>query len=379
MPSSQWKSFAAPAALTVLHVLLLAVAPQAIWGWSSGLLAVLAWAALAVYQARLRETELAELGRLSGRVRHQEQMVSEIRAGLAQEASAAGSEVERVRGLISDAVKQLGAAFEEMNRQAKMQEDAVAGMLSQDGASGAGVNVRRFAEAAAGLMNNLAQSLSEVAGQSVATVQQIDTMVKQLDAIFDLLSDVKSIADQTNLMALNAAIEAARAGEAGRGFAVVAEEVRNLSERSTSFNEQIRKLVSGSKEAIAKARETVDAMATRDMSLSNGARDEVSRLLRQVDDINNALTGGIRAVGGARERIAESVGRAVRCLQFEDISTQALATARAHAQRVEAISVELGDTDKPAGERRPAAVDWRKPVHQPVAQVSMQSGTVDLF
>lgn len=377
MSSSQWKFFAGPAALTGVHlVLLLAVGPSA-WAWTSGLLAVASWAALAFHQSRARSLDQAELGQLSARVRHQEQMVSEFRAGLAQEASAAALEVERVRGLIGDAVKQLGGAFEEMNRQAKTQEEAVAGMLSQDGASGAGVNVRRFAESAANLMNNLAQSLAEVAGQSVATVQQIDTMVKQLDAIFDLLSDVKSIADQTNLLALNAAIEAARAGEAGRGFAVVAEEVRNLSERSTNFNEQIRRLVSGSKEAIAKARDTVDAMATRDNSLSSGARDEVGRLLRQVEDINGALTGGIRAVGGARERIAEAVGRAVRCLQFEDISNQALATARAHAQRVEAISVELGDSEKPSAER--PAVDWRKPVHQPVAQVSMQSGTVDLF
>src|SRR3546814_2120216 len=104
-------------------------------------------------------------------------------------------------------------------------------------------------------------------------------MVKHLDAIFDLLGDVKTIADQTNLLALNAAIEAARAGEAGRGFAVVAEEVRSLSERSTNFNEQIRKLVSVSKDAIAKVRDTVGDMATRDSSVSSGAQDRKSTRL----------------------------------------------------------------------------------------------------
>src|SRR3546814_6363889 len=107
-------------------------------------------------------------------------------------------------------------------------------------------------------------------------------MGKHLDAIFDLLGDVKTIADQTNLLALNAAIEAARAGEAGRGFAVVAEEVRSLSERSTNFNEQIRKLVSVSKDAIAKVRDTVGDMATRDSSVSRSEEhtSELQSLMR---------------------------------------------------------------------------------------------------
>src|SRR3546814_17672468 len=103
-------------------------------------------------------------------------------------------------------------------------------------------------------MSGLADALGQVSRQSVTTVGQIDEMVKHLDAIFDLLGDVKTIADQTNLLALNAAIDAARAGEAGRGFAVVAEEVRSLSDRSTNFNEKIRKLVSVSKDRYEETR-----------------------------------------------------------------------------------------------------------------------------
>ncbi|HET8883618.1 MAG TPA: methyl-accepting chemotaxis protein, partial [Solimonas sp.] len=291
---------------------------------------------------------------------------------------------ERVRGLINDAVRQLGTAFAEMDRQSRIQEQAVAGILAQNDGKSAGTDVRHFAETAVGLMSGLADALGQVSRQSVTTVGQIDEMVKHLDAIFELLGDVKTIADQTNLLALNAAIEAVRAGEAGRGFAVVAEEVRSLSERSTSFNEQIRKLVSVSKDAIAKVRDTVGDMATRDSSVSSGAQDEVNRLLGQVAAINDGLTQGLRTVADARAQISEAVGRAVRCLQFEDISTQALGVAQAHAKRVEAIGSEL-DGERPVSEHEAPArddapsSDWRAPVHRPVAQVSMEAGTVDLF
>lgn len=370
MQALPWKPLAIPAAFTVLHLATRLFAPGDVAVWLSGLVAALSWATLAVLQLR-------QLQRLEQQGERRARSLAALRGGLMQEALAAGQEVERVRGLIKDAVQQLGAAFAEMDRQARVQEKAVSGILAQNGGAGAGLDMRRFAESAVGLMSGLADSLDQVSRQSVTTVGQIDDMVKHLDAIFELLGDVKTIADQTNLLALNAAIEAARAGEAGRGFAVVAEEVRSLSERSTSFNEQIRKLVSVSKEAIAKVRDTVGDMATRDSSISSGAHDEVSRLLAQVASINDGLTQSLRTVGEARTQISEAVGRAVRCLQFEDISTQALGVAQAHAKRVEAIGGEL-ESDRAAAEPAPGA-EWQAPVHRPVAQVSMQEGTVDLF
>ncbi|WP_084197617.1 methyl-accepting chemotaxis protein [Solimonas soli] len=375
-----WKPLAIPAALTALHVTAL-LSAGGVLVWGSGLLAAFAWAALAFMQAQRAEQRERELARQLLLNERRTRTLGELRGGLLSEALAAAAEVERVRALINDAVRQLGGAFNDMDRQAHIQEQAVASILAQSG-TGASTDVRRFAETAVGLMRGLAESLADVSRQSVATVGQIDEMVKHLDAIFELLGDVKTIADQTNLLALNAAIEAARAGEAGRGFAVVAEEVRSLSERSTNFNEQIRKLVSGSKDAIAKVRDTVGHMATRDSSLSIGAQDEVRQLLGQVDAINDGLTKSLRTVSEARAQISEAVGRAVRCLQFEDISTQALTVAQQHTKRVEAIGSEL-DAREQAGDgtsaRAEAQADWREPLHKPVAQVSMQAGTVDLF
>src|SRR3546814_20825164 len=83
---------------------------------------------------------------------------------------------------------------------------------------------------------------------------------------------------------------------------------------TTLFRSQIRKLVSVSKDAIAKVRDTVGDMATRDSSVSSGAQEEVNRLLGQVAAINDGLTQGLRTVAEARPPISEAVGRAVRCL-----------------------------------------------------------------
>jgi methyl-accepting chemotaxis protein len=396
-PNNMWmpllKSLTLPLALTAVHLgAQMTDAPPSVI-WTSVLLMSATWGHW-LWTSWLREQKLqTEVVELRSAAQRQRQLNGELRAGMQQEMKGMQHELERVRSLVTEATRQLGASFEDMNRQAQIQQAAVGRILSRNGESEAGVGVRRFTETAGGLMNNLVEALARASRESGASVGQIDDMVKHLDAIFELLGDVKTIADQTNLLALNAAIEAARAGEAGRGFAVVAEEVRNLSERSTSFNEQIRKLVSSSKDAVAKVRDTVGEMASRDLNASSAARDEASRLLQQVDDLNGGLTAGIREVSGSREQIALAVGQAVRCLQFEDIATQALAAAERHVRRLESIhnegSAAQGASPSmamtmplPMAAMPPAAApqeNWRAPQHKPVAQVSMDAGGVELF
>ncbi|MGV7188142.1 methyl-accepting chemotaxis protein, partial [Xanthomonas axonopodis] len=262
----------------------------------------------------------------------------------------------------------------------------------------AGVDVARFAQHASSRMEQLVEALEQVSGQSTNTVHHIDEMAQHLDGIFALLEDVKSIADQTNLLALNAAIEAARAGEAGRGFAVVADEVRNLSERSTTFNEQIRKLAHSSKESIAKVRETVSQLASRHMDRSREARHESAAMLENVAQINASLGDGMREISECARSIDGSVAEAVRALQFEDIATQTLSGIHTHLDRLTAINREavalqellhrnggVYDSDlvaalaKVSNRLRDMRVEWERPPHKPVAQQGMGAGTVELF
>ena len=213
--------------------------------------------------------------------------------------------------------------------------------------------------------------------------------------MFELM---QSIADQTNLLALNAAIEAARAGDAGRGFAVVADEVRNLSERSTAFNEQIRKLVHNSKDAIAKVRETVSQMASRDIERVRTARAESAAMLERVDVIQRSLGNSVREIADCGRAIDASVAEAVRSLQFEDIATQALGAADIHLQRLAQINNEaiaLHDVLKRSHGFRDEEMEkalarisnrinqmrgeWERPPHKPVSQENMSPGGIELF
>ncbi|MCV5371782.1 methyl-accepting chemotaxis protein, partial [Escherichia coli] len=92
-------------------------------------------------------------------------------------------------------------------------------------------------------MDNAASAVDNLASQVNDAQHQTQNLVASSTAIQGILSEIGGIADQTNLLALNAAIEAARAGEAGRGFAVVADEVRNLATRTQGSTEEIRAML----------------------------------------------------------------------------------------------------------------------------------------
>ncbi len=328
-------------------------------------------------------------------MREQTRLLDDLRNFISAEVSGSRTEVERTRELIRDSVGKLGSSFEAVNRKSRQQSEIVTRIIDRTGEDG-GMDVHQFALQASQKMAQLVEALEEVSGQSGNTVTHIDAMAEHLDGIFALLEDVKSIADQTNLLALNAAIEAARAGEAGRGFAVVADEVRNLSERSTTFNEQIRKLAHSSKDAIAKVRDTVSQMASRDLDRSRGARAEAAGMLERVDGMNRGLGNGMREIAECGKAIDSSVAEAVRSLQFEDIATQALSAAAIHLERLNDINHEAANLQELL-QRRHSDSDvqlalkqlmqrvgqirgeWERPPHKPVMQRSMDAGSVELF
>jgi methyl-accepting chemotaxis protein len=329
----------------------------------------------------------------------QTRLLAELRTFVSAEVQGSRTEIDRTRVLIHEAVSKLGGSFEALNRQSRQQNELVARIIDRtgDGAQAGGLDVSRFAQQASQQMEQLVEALEDVSGQSTATVTHIDAMAEHLDGIFALLEDVKSIADQTNLLALNAAIEAARAGEAGRGFAVVADEVRNLSERSTAFNEQIRKLAHSSKDAVARVRGTVSQMASRDLDRSRGARVEAAAMLDRVEGINQGLGRGMQQIAECGRAIDGSVSEAVRSLQFEDIASQALAAATMHVDRLGTINREatalqelLHRGGSSEGDRERALTrlvqrigqlreGWESPPHKPVVQKSMDVGSVELF
>jgi len=356
---------------------------------------VIAWVACSIWLALDSRRHTPDEAKL---LREQEAVLAELRTFVSRELEGGKSEIDRTKGLIHEAVSALSSSFDAMAKQSREQGQAVSRIVDRTGDREGEISIQRFAFEASRQMEQLVQALEEVSGQSSTTVEHIDTMVEHLDGIFALLEDVKSIADQTNLLALNAAIEAARAGEAGRGFAVVADEVRNLSERSTAFNEQIRKLAHSSREVVTKVRDSVQRMASRDISRSQEAKHESARLMTQVSSMNSALSQGIHEISQCGRAIDASVGEAVRSLQFEDIASQALGSALVHMGRLQAINREatalqelLHRSGGPRDTELLAALqaiakrvreyrgEWEKPPHKPVSQVDMGSGSIELF
>ena len=381
---------AAPLTLTLALICAEAFALPAPVRWGTLVAMTLAWLGFA--WTVLRRGDSATLG-------EQTRVLGELRSFINAEVQGSRQEIERTRELIRDSVAKLGGSFEALNRQSRMQNDVVSRIVDRRaGAPSARAGVPPVAGQAPPKMEQQVEALEEVSGQSSTTVTHIDAMAEHLDGIFALLEDVKSIADQTNLLALNAAIEAARAGEAGRGFAVVADEVRNLSERSTAFNEQIRKLAHSSKDSISRVRDTVSQMASRDLDRSRGARAEAAAMLERVDGINRGLGNGMREIAECNRAIDASVAEAVRSLQFEDIATQALGAAGVHLDRLGAINreasslqdllhrtggqggSELQDALVQLGQRiTQMRSEWERPPHKPVMQQSMDAGSVELF
>jgi len=387
---------AAPVALTLLFPLAEGLEWPASMRWAILVTMTLSWLGFAGWSLWSEGRRHPDQARA---LREQDQLLTELRNFVSNEVDGSRAEVERARELIRQAVAGLGGSFEAMNRKSRQQSQALARIVDRAGDDGgAGVDVARFAQHASSRMEQLVEALEQVSGQSSTTVHNIDEMAQHLDGIFSLLEDVKSIADQTNLLALNAAIEAARAGEAGRGFAVVADEVRNLSERSTTFNEQIRKLAHSSKESISKVRETVSHMASRHQDRSREARHEAAAMLDNVAAINASLGEGMREISDCARAIDGSVAEAVRALQFEDIATQTLSGVHTHLDRLTAINREAvalqellhrnggvfdGDflqaLQRVGSRLRDLRSEWERPPHKPVSQQSMGAGTVELF
>ena len=138
-------------------------------------------------------------------------------------------------------------------------------------------------------------SMTEQIQQSEKSVQQVRSDFDQVSSVLDVIKD---IAEQTNLLALNAAIEAARAGEQGRGFAVVADEVRQLAQRTQDSTKQIDDMIQN---IISGANSCVDVMAK---SVSKAS--EVQEHAKEATDINAIITDQISQISTLSSQIATS-------------------------------------------------------------------------
>lgn len=243
-----------------------------------------------------------------------------------QQVSIVEQELDRTSGLVREAVGDISMSFKSLEGLTSEQRALIDRVLAfnQDLGDEQHTTLTSFVQDSGKTLDNFVNVIVSTSKQSLQTMSYTDEMTSQFDGIFSLLEQVENLASQTNLLALNAAIEAARAGDAGRGFAVVANEVRSLSISSTELNENIRQEINGAKDTIAKLRQSVEEMASADMTETLEAKDRVSVMMEQVNVMNKKSADVVEEIASVTPQISDAVGTGVRSLQFEDLTFQSI-------------------------------------------------------
>ena len=236
-------------------------------------------------------------------------------------------------GRVSDtanAVEEMNATILEVARSASATSENAekAKLKAQDGA-------RLVEEVSAAV-----QSIRNAAGQMTDSMHSLGEQAQSIGAIMAVISD---IADQTNLLALNAAIEAARAGEAGRGFAVVADEVRKLAEKTAHATTEVRTAISGIQNGTNTAAAQMDAAADR-VAQATGLAQRSGEALAEIVEMVESAGDQVRSIATAAEQqsaTSEEINRAV-----SSINAIATETDDAMAQSTEAVEALVAQTKK---------------------------------
>ena len=278
------------------------------------------------------ESLLAGMKEMQGNLRS---MIREVITGAenlgraSQDMMQSAESVSALASRQSDAASSISVSVTEMTVSMNLVEESAreAFTLSQQAGSLADSGNAVIQDATAEM-----QRLSDAVNSSSVAIQELGRKSEQISSI---VNTIKEIADQTNLLALNAAIEAARAGEQGRGFAVVADEVRKLAERTALSTTDIATTVSsiqaGTHGAVASMESGV-TQATKGVKLAEQGGDSIHQIrdgTRRVQAVVNDISGALVEQSSATRQISSSVEEIVQM----SAETSATLNQTVHAAR----------------------------------------------
>ncbi len=243
---------------------------------------------------------------LSGVVSGLQQGIEQL-AGSAQALSAVTEQTNREVGSQKEETEQVATAMQQMTATvhdvARNAEQAAQAAQAADEKVDAGQRVVRESM----------QRIEQLASAADTASAGIDSLSAEIHTIGDVLEVIKSVAEQTNLLALNAAIEAARAGEQGRGFAVVADEVRALARRTRQSTEEIERLVASlrgnAQQSVTQIRGSTELvrLAVADALQTESALGSIAAAVSLIQQMNQQIAAAAEQQSSVAEEISRSV------------------------------------------------------------------------
>lgn len=283
-------------------------------------------------------------------------LVSNINHLSVQVAKAASETQATASDLASAAenqAKEIGAASHAINEMAVSIDH-----VSSNAAESAAVAERavEIANKGAEVVQDTIHGMDTIRGQIQETSKRIKRLGESSQEIGDIVSLINDIADQTNILSLNAAIQASMAGDAGRGFAVVADEVQRLAERSSAATKQIAALV---KTIQTDTNEAVISMEQTTSEVVNGAKraQDAGVALEEIENVSTSLAELIQNISNAARQQAASAGHVSNTMNvIQEITAQTV-------NATEQTASSIGNLANMANEMRESVEGFKLPEH----------------